>query len=275
MILDSLYLRNTPEEEVFPFTLPIIKSLEEPIKFTSNITFFVGENGSGKSTLLEGIAAKLNLPVAGNASIDLDPALENARFLAKYLSLGQQNKSNSGFFSRAEDFIGFVKNIQRQIAELNAEINEIQDTWTGGDISYAIGAVKGERDALIQRYTADLDAMSHGEGFLKFFVSRITGKGIYLIDEPEAALSPQRQLSLISLLISKVKEVDAQFIIAIHSPIIMAIPGARILEFKEGKITEVKYQETEHYQLTKLFLENPEGVLRGLSGNYSGGYNHV
>jgi predicted ATPase len=261
--LQSVSLRNLPEEEVFPFTLPLIKNLE-PIIFQKNITFFVGENGAGKSTILEALAYKLNLPVAGTASVEQDPMLENARKLGQYLSLRQNSKSSSGFFLRAEDFIGFVKNIQRQIAELNAEIDDIKNTWAGGDITFALGAVEGEKKALISRYGEDLDAMSHGEGFLKFFISRITGKGIYLIDEPEAALSPARQLSLISLIRQKVKDVDAQFIIATHSPIIMAIPEAEIFHFKDGKIAPITYEETEHYQLTKSFLDNPDLFLRSL-----------
>ncbi|MFT7434561.1 MAG: putative ATPase [Psychromonas sp.] len=262
--LQSVSLRNLPEDsQEFPFSLPLIKELE-PILFPKNVTLFVGENGSGKSTILEALAYKLNLPVAGTASMDLDPSLESARKLGKYLSIHQKQKSSSGFFLRAEDFIGFVKNIQRKISELNAELDDIKNTWTGGDMSYALGTIEGEKQALITRYGENLDAMSHGEGFLKFFLSRITGKGIYLIDEPEAALSPQRQLSLISLVMRKVKEVDAQFIIATHSPIIMAIPEAEILHFSNGKITPVLYQETEHYKLTKSFLENPGVFLRGL-----------
>lgn len=262
MIINSVSLRNIPEEKAFPFSLELIQNLET-IKFNSNITFFVGENGSGKSTLLEGMAAYLNLPVAGSLPVDDDPMLEPARKLAKYLSISKTGNVH-GFLSRAEDFIGFVKNIQRQIAELDIEIKEIEETWTGGDINLALGPIKGEKQALISRYGENLDAMSHGEGFLKFFLARITGKGIYLIDEPEAALSPQRQLSLISLILQKIKEVDSQFIIATHSPLIMAIPGAQILEFKDGNISEVKYHDTEHYQLTKQFLENPDVFLRGL-----------
>ena len=162
--LQAVSLRNLPEEEVFPFTLPLIKNLE-PIIFQENITFFVGENGAGKSTILEALAYKLNLPVAGTASVEQDPMLENARKLGQYLSLRQSSKSSNGFFLRAEDFIGFVKNIQRQIAELNAEIDDIKNTWTGGDITFALGAVEGEKKALVSRYGEDLDAMSHGEGF--------------------------------------------------------------------------------------------------------------
>ncbi|UBM57461.1 AAA family ATPase [Marinilongibacter aquaticus] len=262
-ILNSFSIRNYPETEAFPFNLPLIKNFES-LAFSSNVTFFVGENGAGKSTILEALAANLNLPTAGSSSVEIDPLLAPARHLASYLRLRMAYKTTQGFFSRAEDFIGFVKGLQRQIAELNAEIEEIENTWQGGDITLALGPLKGERDALISRYGEDLDAMSHGEGFLKFFLSRITGKGLYLIDEPEAALSPQRQLSLISLIMQKVKENGSQFIIATHSPIIMSIPEAEILEFKEGKISPIAYQDTEHYQITKMFLDRPGAFLRGL-----------
>ena len=106
--------------------------------------------------------------------------------------------------------------------------------------------------------------MSHGEGFMKFFTSRITGKGLYLIDEPEAALSPTRQLSLLALILEKVKTTGAHFIIATHSPIIMSVPDSEVFYFQDGKISKVGYQETEHYLLTKAILESPERVMKEL-----------
>jgi predicted ATPase len=263
MIISSFYIRNYPENLEFPFNLDLLKNLGT-VNLKSNVTFFVGENGSGKSTLLEGLAYAAGVPTAGGLPLEDDPMMEAARKLGKLLSLRYLQKSTSGFFSRTEDFIGFVKNIQRKITELDQEIKEIEDSWTGGDIKLGTQYIKAEKQALIDRYGENLDAMSHGEGFLKFFLGRITGKGLYLMDEPEAALSPQRQLSLISLIMQKVKEVDAQFIIATHSPIILAVPGAQILELKEGQLNEIQYEETEHYQLTKAFLEEPQRYLRGL-----------
>ncbi len=263
MLLQSFGLRNLPETDEFPFNLPLVRNLET-VKLEKNITFFVGENGSGKSTLLEALAAALNLPTAGSESIETNPLMEPARRLGYMLSLRQSTRSSRGFYASAEDFLGFVKNIQRQIAELNAEMREITETWNGGDINRALQPIKDEKQELISRYGDDLNAMSHGEGFLKFFLARITGPGIYLIDEPEAALSPTRQLSLISLIRQKVRDTDAQFIIATHSPIILSIPEAQILEIKDGLIKPLAYQETEHYQITRQFLENPEVFLRGL-----------
>lgn len=262
MILSSLRLRNFPEDQKdqFPFTLPLIKNLEE-IEFEKNITFFVGENGSGKSTILEAIAAYSEVPLAGSFRLEDDESLAAANDLANYISLSYKEKTRHGFFVRAEDFIGYARSIKNEIKALNQEIEEIKESFTGGDIKRAIGAIEGERDSLIKRYSADMEAMSHGEGFLKFFTSRITAKGLYLIDEPEAALSPTRQLSLLSLIIEKVKKTGAHFIIATHSPIIMSVPDSEILYFEDGKIIKKDYKETEHYQLTKTILDNPESIM--------------
>lgn len=260
MLLDSFGLRNLPESSIFPFTLPIVQNLEQ-IKLQKPITFFVGENGSGKSTLLEALAYSAEIPTAGAQNIADDPLMGPARDLGKMLSLRFSEKTHAGFFARAEDFIGFVKNILRQIADLDTEIVEIREQNEGRNTDAMIAPLLSERKAFTDRYTENLDGMSHGEGFLKFFTSRITGKGLYLIDEPEAALSPARQLSLMILIAEAVKSRNAQFIIATHSPIIMAMPGAQILQFSEGTITEVAYRDTEHYKFSKSFLDNPDGYL--------------
>ncbi|MFT6321079.1 MAG: putative ATPase, partial [Granulosicoccus sp.] len=251
MILSTLRIKNIPEEEAdqFPWTLPIIKNLDELI-FEKNISFFVGENGSGKSTILEAIAAYSEVPLAGSHRLEDDESLAAANELANYLSIRYTEKTRKGFFVRAEDFIGFSRNIKNQIRELDQEIKEVKDTFTGGDIKLTLGTIEGEKNQLIKRYSHDLEAMSHGEGFMKFFTSRITGKGLYLIDEPEAALSPTRQLSLLSLIIEKVKQTGSHFIIATHSPIIMSLPESEVFYFQDGKISKVNYRETEHYLLT-------------------------
>lgn len=265
MLLSTLRLRNFPEDkkEEFPWTLPLIQNLEE-LEFEKNISFFVGENGSGKSTILEGIAAYTEVPVAGSFRLEDDESLAAANELANYLSLRFAEKTHHGFFVRAEDFIGFSRSIKNQIKELDKEIEELKESWTSGDIKLALGPIEGEKQQFIKRYSKDMEAMSHGEGFLKFFTSRITAKGIYLIDEPEAALSPTRQLSLLSLIMEKVKKTGSHFIIATHSPIMMSVPDSEVFYFQEGKISKIDYKETEHYQLTKMILENPESVLEKL-----------
>lgn len=265
MIISTVRLRNFPEDDQdkFPWTLPLIQNFEELV-FEKNISFFVGENGSGKSTILEGIAAYTEVPLAGSHRLEDDESLAAANELANYLSIRYKEKTSRGFFVRAEDFIGFARNIKNEIKELSDEIAEVKANWKGGDLKLAVGAIEGEKNQLIKRYSKDLEAMSHGEGFLKFFTSRITGKGIYLIDEPEAALSPTRQLSLLSLIIEKVRTTGAHFIIATHSPIIMSIPDSEVFYFSEGKVEKIDYKETEHYKLTKSILENPEVVMKEL-----------
>ena len=265
MIISKVRLRNYPEDErdQFPWTLPLIQNFEE-LDFIENISFFVGENGSGKSTILEAIAAYTQVPLAGSYRLEDDESLAAADALASYLSIRYDEKTHHGFFVRAEDFIGFSRNIKNQIRELDKEIEDTKANYIGGDLTLALGPLIGERNNFINRYSADMEAMSHGEGFLKFFTSRITAKGLYLIDEPEAALSPTRQLALLSLIIDKVKTTGSHFIIATHSPIIMSVPHSEVFHFDEGKITKVHYTETEHYRLTKSILDNPDRVMGGL-----------
>ncbi len=266
MIISSLRLRNFPEDkkDTFPWNLPLIQHLEELV-FEKNISFFVGENGSGKSTILEAIAAYTEAPLAGSLNLEDDESLAAANSLANYLSISYVSKTHHGFFVRAEDFIGFSRKIKKEIQALDKEIEEVKESFAdGGDITLALGAIEGEKNSYIKRYSRDLEAMSHGEGFLKFFMSRITAKGLYLIDEPEAALSPARQLSLLSLIIEKVKKTGAHFIIATHSPIMMTVPESEIFYFEEGKISKVDYRETEHYLLTKSILDNPESIFKEL-----------
>jgi len=265
MIISNIRIRNYPEEGIddFPWNLPLIQKFEE-LKFEKNVSFLVGENGSGKSTILEAIAAYTEVPLAGSFRLEDDKSLAAANELANYLYIKFVDKTRHGFFVRAEDFIGFARNIKNEIADLQKEIDEVKETFTGGDIKLTLGTIEGEKNNLINRYTADLEAMSHGEGFLKFFTSRITAKGLYLIDEPEAALSPNRQLSLISLIKEKVNKTNAHFIIATHSPIIMSMPDSELFYFADGKITKRDYKETEHYTLTKSILDNPELVMNEL-----------
>ena len=265
MLVSSLRFRNFPEDDKdkFPWTLPLIQNLEE-LEFEKNISFFVGENGSGKSTLLEGIAAYTEVPLAGSLRLEDDESLAAANSLANYMYIRFKEKTHHGFFVRAEDFIGFARNIKKEIKALDAEIEEIKESFEGGDIDRALKTIEGEKKNYIRRYSEDLEAMSHGEGFLKFFNSRITAKGLYLIDEPEAALSPTRQLSLLSLIKEKVEKTGAHFIIATHSPIIMSAPDSEVFYFQDGEITKVDYRETEHFQLTKMILENPEVIMKEL-----------
>lgn len=263
LFLKSIKLKSSFENRAgFPFSLPIFKDFGE-IEFESQMTFLVGENGSGKSTLLEAIAAACSLPTAGEHSIDRDETLQHARDLSKHMTFSWTKKTRRGFFLRAEDFFGFSRRIKSTKREMDELADHYDKTATGYGRMLAMGAVLGQKDALKRRYGEDLDANSHGESFLKFFQSRFVPDGLYLMDEPEAPLSPKRQIALLAMLLDMQKR-GAQFIVATHSPILMACPGAKILSFDSQPIAEVPYSELEHVFITKSFLDNPERYLKHL-----------
>jgi predicted ATPase len=231
--------------------------------FKSSVTLLVGENGSGKSTLLEAIAAGTSCATIGGEDIDRDRSLEPARQFARQLRFIWRRKNHRGFFLRAEDFFNFTRRLQSTIAELEQAAADFEKEYSGYALGLARGAVLSQREALISRYGENLDANSHGESFLKIFHERFVPGGLYLMDEPEAPLSPQRQLALLSMIKEMVRQ-DAQFIIATHSPILMSFPGAAILSFDRQPVSEVSYEEVEHVALTKAFLNNPQSFLKHL-----------
>ncbi len=253
---------SAAKQNGFPFTLPLIKHFGE-LELRSPVTFFVGENGSGKSTLIEAIAAGLNLAAVGGEDVARDKTLMNARALGKQLKFAWKNKTHRGFFLRAEDFFNFARRLQTMQAELQEMADEFESEYTGYALGLAKGAVLSQRQALIERYGKDLDANSHGESFLKLFQSRFVPAGLYLLDEPEAPLSPQRQLALLAMLKEMVTQ-DAQFIIATHSPILMAFPDAQIFNFDSHPIREIAYDDVEHVSLTRAFLNSPNSFLKHL-----------
>ncbi|HNO94360.1 MAG TPA: AAA family ATPase [Anaerolineales bacterium] len=267
MHLQSLTPRPFLDSDLneFPFTVPVIRSLPE-IKFTSPVTFFVGENGSGKSTVLEALACAVESITVGTESVKTDKTLAPVRKLSKYFKLAWTKRTRKGFFMRAEDFFGYARSMRETREELEEEYNKVEHDYEGRSkyaADLARSAYAGQLAAMKNRYGRDLDNFSHGEAFLTLFQARFVPGGLYLLDEPEAALSPSRQLSFLSALRQMVEE-EAQFIIATHSPIILAYPGAQIFSFQNGAIKQVQYEELEHVQLTKDFLNNPQSYLRHL-----------
>jgi predicted ATPase len=247
----------------YPFELPLVRKFKE-IKFTGPVTFLVGENGSGKSTLLEALAAAAGSVVVGGEDVRADKTLAHARALAAQLKLVWTKRTRRGFFLRAEDFFNFTRRVNQTSAELEEMAAEFErEGLKGYGLSRARGVVLGQRRALAERYGEDADARSHGESFLNLFQSRFVPGGLYLLDEPEAPLSPQRQLALLAML-KGMAEQDSQFVVATHSPILMALPGADILSFDHPPVRRVAYEEVEHVSLTRDFLNNPEAFLRHL-----------
>ncbi|AIG25953.1 ATP-binding cassette domain-containing protein [Brevibacillus laterosporus] len=232
-----MYLRQVrlltekyPNRKEYPFSIPALQNLES-LSFDKNITFFVGENGSGKSTLLEAIAYQCDFHTAGGGRHNYYEVDASDAPLGEYIQLSWLPKITNGFFLRAETFYQFA-----------SHIDSINGTGSYGGRS--------------------LHAQSHGESFLSLFRNRFGHKAIYLLDEPEAALSPARQLSLLRLM--KDLERSAQFIIATHSPILLAFPEAQIYNFDQSPIATTNYEQTLHYQITKRFLENKEAMLAEL-----------
>ncbi len=249
----------------FPFSLAVIRSLET-LEFARPVTFFVGENGSGKSTLLESLAAAARSITVGSENVEQDRTLHLVKPLADALRLNWSKKTRRGFFMRSEDFFGYARKIaamreelQRDLSEMDEELEDHSETAR----QYARSAFLGQIGALQQDYGEGLDAQSHGESYLKLFQARFVPEGLYLLDEPEAPLSPLRQLSFL-LLLKQMVEQKAQFIIATHSPILMGFPDAQILSFDHGKIEPVSFDQVEHVRITRTFLEDPQLYLRHL-----------
>jgi len=213
----------------YPFSIPAVRHLER-LEFLPAVTFFIGENGTGKSTLLEAIATKFGFNAEGGSKNFNFSTEETHSDLHDYICLERGvGRPTDGFFLRAESFY----NVASEIDRLGVE-----------------RAYGGQ----------SLHRQSHGEAFLALLSQRFQGDGVYLLDEPEAALSPQRQLSVLTLLHRLVYH-QSQLVIATHSPILLAYPNARIYEFCEKGIAEIKYTDTEHYQITRDFLNRHERML--------------
>lgn len=267
--LRSLRLRppTAATAERFPYSVPAIRTLGE-LAFPTPVTFFVGENGSGKSTLLEALAAATGLPSVGSElRVEADASLQLQRTLAASVALTWRGaRARRGFFLRAEDFFGFTKTIARMRAALLTERSAVEEEYRDRSDwarELRLGPIAGSLREMEARYGVDLDAHSHGESFLTLFQSRFVPNGLYLLDEPEAPLSPQSQLAFIAMLTDMVAA-SSQFIIATHSPILLAFPGATIYSFDACPVAAVPYDGLEHVALTRDFLADPARFLRHL-----------
>lgn len=230
---------DVPSFDQYPFCLNAIKDLTR-IPFERPVTFFIGENGSGKSTLLEAIAVASGLnPEGGSKNFSFSTYTSHS-CLDQYLTLAKGvHLPRDRFFLRAESYYNVASEIERL------------DNGPGGP---PIKSYFGGKS---------LHEQSHGESFFAAFIHRLFGNGLYLLDEPEAALSPSRQLALIARM-HQLVGMDSQFIVATHSPIILAYPEATIFQLDADGIRQVAYRETDHYRLTKDFLECPDRFLRNL-----------
>lgn len=220
----------------YPFNVPAIASLES-LSIVSRVCFFVGENGTGKSTLLEAVAANYGFGLEGgnrNFSTTTTESVRTIAPLAKALRLSFTKRTGDGYYLRGESFF----NVASYVDDVGASASY------GGK---------------------SLHDQSHGESFLSLLQNRFSRSGFYLMDEPEAALSPQRQLGFLILLHDLVEgNQNIQFIIATHSPILLAYPGAQILSFDGGKVHPIDYRESQPFQLVSRFIAAPERYINAL-----------
>lgn len=225
---------NIKRAAEFPFNLPWLNEFE--LRFDAPVTFFVGENGSGKSTLIEAIANLARLPVGGGSRQELANSFgpEQDSKLAQELSPIFHKRPRDGYFFRAEFYAEFASLLDRRAADPEFDRDPYQ----------AYGG-------------RSLHTRSHGESFLELMQNRFS-EGFFLMDEPESALSPQRQLTLLALIADRVSDRKSQFIIATHSPILLTYPGATILSFDESKLEPIRLEDTSHFQITKGILERPQ-----------------
>lgn len=253
---------HTNKPHPFPFNIPAVKFAKQ-IALDKGVTLFVGDNGCGKSTLLESIAYAVNLPLIGGA-IGSSPGFDAARALKPYLTIEWGRKNSKGFFFRAEDFSDFINGIEKEKNKIAWDLQELKGEVDDAIINQMSEGMNYRLHEMRKDYGSDMQAFSHGEAYLKILQTRIEDKGIYLLDEPEAALSPLKQLSLIAFIMEALKNGNTQFIIATHSPILMGIPGALLYEIQEDGMQQVGFKETDHYRITKSFLDNPDSYLRRL-----------
>jgi predicted ATPase len=245
--MDRPYLREVSLKrdeidgyERHPFSIPAIRELYG-LAFHRDVTFIVGENGCGKSTLLEAIAVAWGFnPEGGTVNFRFSTRASHSD-LHRYIRLVKSiHRPRDGFFLRAESFFNVATDIERMDAEPSF----------GPPVINSYGG-------------RSLHEQSHGESFMALMLNRFGGDGLYILDEPEAALSPMRQLAVLRRMHQLVRD-RSQFIIATHSPILMAYPGARIYLLDGGGFTEVRYEDTEHYAMTRDFLSNPQRMLERL-----------
>lgn len=239
--MDNIFLKGIElkkeiirDYSAYPFSLSAVKNLNY-LNTNNSVTFIIGDNGSGKSTLLEAIAIACGFNAEGGSKNFRFSTFSSHSTLHKYLRLVKStNFAKDGYFFRAESFYNLATEIERVDTDL-------------------LAAYGGK----------SLHSQSHGESFLALMHNRLFGNGIYIFDEPESALSPTGQMALLRIIHKLVKK-NSQLIIATHSPIIMAYPNATLYEIDEDGIYEKSYQDTEHYNITRYFLNNPKRMLKEL-----------
>lgn len=243
LFLSRIEIKNQIPSESYLSNVPAVTNLARlgKLEFSSPVTFFVGENGVGKSTLIEAIAVSMGFnPEGGSINFKFSTNDSHSE-LYKYLSVVKTlRRRRDGYFLRAESFYNAISYID-ELDKIPAFSPRIVESYGG----------------------RSLHNRSHGESFLSLVENRFGGNGIYILDEPEAALSPRKIMRLM-VLIKNLVDKGAQFIISTHSPILITFPQAQIYQFTDDSIESLTYNETEHFNITKQFVSNPERMINAL-----------
>ncbi len=233
----TIHAERFPRSDCYPYRLPVLQQTGS-LAFTAPVTFFVGENGCGKSTLLRAMTRRCNIMIwqgERRAQANYNP---HAEALHRFLSVQWAGDTVPGSYFASQVFRNFA---------------QIVDEWAATDpdlLSYFGGR--------------SLMKLSHGQSLMAFFRSRFSRRGLYFLDEPETALSPRSQLDLLALLAERGRSGETQFVVATHSPILLACPGAVIYDFDRPPVRPIAYRDTEHYQVYRDFMSDPDAVLRRL-----------
>lgn len=253
--------------ENWPFNINVIKSLNE-LEFDTPVTFIAGENGTGKSTLIETLALKLKMPAIGRTDTSYDESLKNLVPLSNLMRTTMNAMPRTKFFLRSEDFFNFVLKLNIEQNDLLNELKRVEEEYKDKSQftkNQARTAYANSYFQLKNTYGKDLlEAASHGESFIRLFNSRIKPNGLYILDEPAVPLSPLRQLTLLHIIKQMSEEKDCQFIIATHSPILLAYSKGTIYSLDNEQIEKVKWQDLESVQLLKDFFEAPDRYIERL-----------
>lgn len=255
-------LRFKPfDHDQYPFNIPCIKQIDS-LDLSSPITIFVGDNGSGKSTLLKAIAYYNNSINVSSHNME-SSYYKEIKDLASKMKCTYDVKTRNGFFFSGEEFITYINQLKQMKQDLKEDLKRIDEEYKHKSL-FAQGqarmAAAGQLYAMNNAYDGELKEKSHGEGFLEFFKQRMHREGIYLLDEPETPLSAVNQYKLVVMITDLVKA-GSQVILATHSPIIMALNGAKIYNFTEDAVEEIEYEDIESVVFMKHFLNHKNNYI--------------
>lgn len=262
-MLKTLRFKEFDKEE-YPFNIPCIQNIET-LDLSGKITVFVGDNGSGKSTLLKALAYY-------NNSINVSAQRIESNYYKEIIELASKMKctydvkTRSGFFFSGEEFITYINQLKQMKQDLKDELKRVDVEYKDKSVfaqNQARMAFAGQLHLMENTYDGELKEKSHGEGFLEFFKARMQKQGIYLLDEPETPLSAVNQYKLVVMITDLVRS-GSQVVIATHSPILMALEGAKIYNFTDDLVEEIKYEDIESVVFMKHFLNNKDNYINRL-----------